>query len=207
MTAGIPGSGSDTGAGRRSVPASQGLRADARRNRERILAAAEVVFAEKGASASTEEVARRAGVAIGTIFRHFPTKEALLQALIGDLVTRLDEEVRALVREGDPATGLFSFFSSMVEQSAAKKTIVDLLAAAGINLPVAKPVQALRESIEALLLQAQQTGAVRGDVEVREVLALLTATCQAALQSGWDHDLQDRTLRIVFDGLRSPAIR
>jgi AcrR family transcriptional regulator len=194
-------------AGPSRVPASQGLRADARRNRTRILDAAEAVFTEKGASASTEEVARRAGVAIGTVFRHFPTKEALLQALVGELVARLEDEVKALVSDGEPATGLFVFFTSMVEQAAAKKTVVDLLAASGINLPVAKPVHALRESIEALLSRAQEAGAVRADVHVPEVLALLTATCQAALQGGWDHDLQARTLTIVFDGLRPPGAR
>ncbi len=194
-------------AGQSAAPASQGLRADARRNRARILDAAEAVFAEKGASASTEEVARRAGVAIGTVFRHFPTKEALLQALIGDLVTRLDNEIKVLVSDGDPATGLFVFFTSMVEQAAAKKTVVDLLAASGIDLPVAKPVHLLQESIEALLVQAQDAGSVRDDVRIPEVLALLAATCQAALQAGWDHDLQTRTLTIVFDGLRPPRNR
>jgi len=182
--------------------ASQGLRADARRNRARILTAAEAVFAEKGAAASTEEVARRAGVAVGTVFRHFPTKEALLQAIVGDLVARLADEVDALVAHGDPGTALFGFFTSMVEQAAAKKTVVDLLAAAGIDLPVSKPVQALRQSIEALLTRAQQAGAVRADAGVAEVLALLTATCQAAVQAGWDPELQHRTLAIVFDGLR-----
>ncbi|ONH60545.1 TetR family transcriptional regulator [Frankia sp. CcI49] len=188
-------------------PASQGLRADARRNRARILDAAEAVFAEKGASASTEEVARRAGVAIGTVFRHFPTKEALLGALVGDLVERLGAEVEVLVAEGDPTTSLFTFFTGMVEQAAAKKTVVDLLATSGIDLPVAKPVHALRQPIEALLTRAQQVGAVRDDVRIPEVLALLTAVCQAALRGDWDQDLRTRTLTVVFDGLRPLGIR
>jgi AcrR family transcriptional regulator len=200
-----PRTPSPTGPG--TPPASQGLRADARRNRARILEAAEAVFAERGASASTEEVARRAGVAIGTVFRHFPTKEALLQALVGDLVRRLESEITALVTGGDPATGLFTFFGSMVAQAGAKKTVVDLLAASGIDLPVAKPVHALQEPIEALLVRAQQAGSVRDDVRVPEVLALLTAVCQAALRAGWDHDLRARTLTIVFDGLRPTANR
>ncbi|ONH23025.1 TetR/AcrR family transcriptional regulator [Pseudofrankia asymbiotica] len=194
-------------AGRGAEPASQGLRVDARRNRARILEAAGAVFAEKGASASTEEVARRAGVAIGTVFRHFPTKEDLLRALVGDLVARLDDEIRVLADEGDPATGLFVFFTSMVEQAAAKKTVVDLLAAAGVDLPVAKPVEALREPIDALLVRAQRAGAVRDDAGIREVLALLVATCQGALRGGWDHDLRAATLAIVFDGLRPQAGR
>jgi AcrR family transcriptional regulator len=194
-------------ADRDARPASQGLRADARRNRARILDAAEAVFADQGASASTEEVARRAGVAVGTVFRHFPTKEALLQALVGDLVLRLEDEVKVLVADGDPATGLFTFFTSMVERAAARKTVVDLLATTGIDLSVAKPVHVLQPSIEALLTRAQQAGAVRDDVRLPEVLALLTAACQAALQAGWGHDLCTRTLAIIFDGLRPPANR
>ena len=188
--------------GRDAPPASQGLRADARRNRARILEAAEAVFAEGGVSASTEEVAGRAGVAIGTVFRHFPTKEALLQALVGDLVRKLEGEITTLVTDGDPTTGLFTFFTSMVEQAAAKKTVVDLLAASGIDLPVAKPIHALQEPIEALLIRAQQAGAVRDDVRIPEVLALLTAVCQAALRTGWDDDLRTRTLTVIFNGLR-----
>ncbi|WP_018506009.1 TetR/AcrR family transcriptional regulator [Parafrankia discariae] len=189
--------------GRSTPPASsQGLRADARRNRTRILEAAEAVFAERGASGSTEEVARRAGVAVGTVFRHFPTKEALLRALVGDLVTRLEREITALVAGGEAATGLFAFFTSMVEQAAAKRTVVDLLAASGIDLPVAKPVHALRQPITELLTRAQQAGGVRDEVRVPEVLALLTACCQAALHDGWDDELQARTLAVVFAGLR-----
>jgi AcrR family transcriptional regulator len=188
--------------GRDALSITQGLRADARRNRTRILEAAEAVFAEGGASASTEEVARRAGVAIGTVFRHFPTKEALLQALVGDLVRKLEEEIMTLVTDGDPTTGLFTFFTSMVEQAAAKKTVVDLLASSGIDLPVAKPIQALQEPIEALLIGAQQAGAVGQDIRIPEVLALLTAVCQAALRASWDNDLRTRTLAVIFNGLR-----
>jgi AcrR family transcriptional regulator len=183
------------------------LRADARRNRARILEAAEQVFSEKGASASTEEVASSAGVAIGTIFRHFPTKDDLLRALMKELLQRLTDEVSSLNTDGDPATALFTFFTRMVEQAAAKKTVVDLLAQTGINVQVADPVQALRQGIQALLIRAQQAGAVRDDVQIAEVMALLTSTCQGALHAGWDHDLQHRTLTIVFNGLRPAASR
>jgi AcrR family transcriptional regulator len=183
-------------------PAATPRRADALRNRARILAAAEAVFAEQGAAASTEEVARRAGVAIGTVFRHFPTKQDLLRAIVSDLMERLTAEVNALATSGDPAGGLFTFFTRMVEQAAAKKTVVELLAEAGVDLEVAKPVQALQQAIGALLRRAQQAGAVRGDARLDEVLALLTATSQGALQAGWDPDLQRRTLAVVFDGLR-----
>jgi len=179
------------------------MRADARRNRARILVAAEEVFATKGASASTEEVASRAGVAIGTVFRHFPTKDDLLRAVMKELLRRLMEELQSLNVDGDPATALFTFFAGMVEQAAAKKTVVDLLAQAGVHVDIAEPVQALRRAIGGLLTRAQQAGAVRQDVQLNEVMALLTSTCQGALSAGWDRRLQHRTTAIVFDGLRS----
>jgi AcrR family transcriptional regulator len=181
------------------------LRADARRNRARILEAAEAVFFEKGASASTEEVASRAGVAIGTVFRHFPTKGDLLGAMMKELRQRLTDEVRTLRADGDPETALFDFFTHMVAQAAAKKAVVDLLADSGVNVPVAEPLQALRDAIGALLTNAKKAGAVRREVRLDETMALLVGTCQGALHAGWDRDLQRRTLAIVFAGLRPNA--
>jgi AcrR family transcriptional regulator len=178
------------------------LRADARRNRERILAVAEAVFAEKGPSASTDEVAARAGVAIGTVFKHFPTKQALLQAIMKDLLARLTQEVDTLVVDEAPGEALFTFITRMVEQAAQKRTVVGLLAEAGIDLQVADSVQLLREGIEALLTRSQRAGTIREDIRLDEVIALLTGVCQGALQAGWDRDLQHRTLAIVFEGLR-----
>src|SRR4051812_44194715 len=95
------------------------LRADAQRNRARILDAAEAVFDELGPRASTAEVARRAGVAIGTVFRHFPTKDDLLAAILKRLLVHLVERAAQL--------DLFTFFTHLVAQAAAKKTVVDLL--------------------------------------------------------------------------------
>jgi AcrR family transcriptional regulator len=185
-----------------SAPA---MRADARRNRARILAAAEEVFSEQGSSASTEEVARRAGVAIGTVFRHFPAKDDLLRAIMKDLLHRLTGQVTALAAQGDPATALFTFFTRTVAQAAAKKTVIDLLARAGTEVQVMQPVQDLRHGIAELLALAQHAGTVRDDVQIAEVMALLTSTCQGALQAGWDSDLQRRTLAVIFDGLHPAA--
>lgn len=179
------------------------MRADAKRNRSRILAEAAAVFAEKGASASTEEVAARAGVAIGTVFRHFPTKRDLLQAIVKDLLESLTEEAATLAADGDPATSLFDFFRHMVAQAAAKKTVADLLAAdTGVQLEVSGPVLTLSTAVRTLLSRAQHSGAVDPAVRLDEVMALLTATCQGALRAGWSPDLQERTLTIVFAGLR-----
>lgn len=182
---------------------SKPMRADARRNRARILAAAEAVFAEKGASASTEEVAARAGVAIGTIFRHFPTKQDLLGALLKDLMARLADEANALIADGDPAVALYEFFTRVVEQAAAKKTVVELLAEAGVEVTVDGPVEGLGRALGGLLERAQQAGSVREDVRLPEVMALLAATSQGALHAGWSDDVRRRALAVIFAGLRS----
>jgi len=193
----------------RSTPAVAGdpdsgrpMRADAQRNRARILQAAEEVFAEKGPAASTEEVAARAGVAIGTVFRHFPTKDALLAAIMKNLRQRLTDDVHALSTGGDPGAALFAFFGHLVAQAAATRTVVGLLTETGVDVRADDAVQGLAQAVQVLLAQAQQAGTVRADVGIAEVMALLSAACQGALRAGWDRDLQDRTLAIIFAGLR-----
>jgi AcrR family transcriptional regulator len=173
---------------------SKPLRADARRNRERILAAAEAVFAARGAAASTEEVAAEAGVAIGTVFRHFPTKQDLLGAILKDQLAELSEKAGQ--------DDLFAFFARVVTVAAEKKFVVELLAGHGVEVGVAGPVQALSAVVGELLASAQDAGTVRAEVQLDEVLALLTAAGQGALHGGWSPDLRERTLEVIFAGLR-----
>ncbi|MFL6140461.1 MAG: TetR/AcrR family transcriptional regulator [Labedaea sp.] len=178
------------------------LRADARRNRARILAAATAVFNEHGSSASTEEVARRAGVAIGTVFRHFPTKNDLLAAIMKDLRSRLTAEAEALAAKDEP-TALFTFFADIVEHAATNRTVIHLLAAPGANLGVDRQLAALGEALDALLTRARQAHTVHSGVQLDEVVALLTAACQGALAAGWTPDLRRRTVTRLLDGLRA----
>jgi AcrR family transcriptional regulator len=183
------------------------MRADARRNRARVLEAAEAVFAAAGTSASTEEIARRAGVGVGTVFRHFPTKEALLRAILEERLTVLAAEAEALASSPDPGAALRGLFTRMVEQSAAKRTYADALADAGLDLSAALPEAArrTRSALAALLASAQRAGAVRADVGVAELLALVVGASRAAEYAGWDREVGRRTLQVVFDGLRPPA--
>jgi AcrR family transcriptional regulator len=169
------------------------LRADAIRNRARILDAAEAVFAEFGPRASTEEVARRAGVAIGTVFRHFPTKDDLLAAIMKRLLAQLVEEAEKL--------DLFAFFTHMVAQAAAKKTVVDLLAGSGVDIRLSEAVSHLETAVGELLRRAQAAGTVAAPVRLPEVMALLVSVCQGAVHGGWDGRLQARTLAVIFSGL------
>jgi AcrR family transcriptional regulator len=183
------------------------MRADAQRNRARILQAAEEVFAERGPSTSTEEVAVRAGLAIGTIFRHFPTKDDLLTAIVKELLATLTARVEALAADGEPNTALFTFFSELVEQAAARKTVIDALAAGGRALELAPPLGNFRDAVGRLLHRAQRAKAIRPEVQLDEVMALLLATTQGAVSGGWSRELRGRTLAVVFAGLRTSAAR
>jgi AcrR family transcriptional regulator len=180
------------------------LRADARQNRARILEAAEIVFTAKGMSASTDEISRQAGVGIGTVFRHFPTKEALIEAILVGRMQRLTEKADSLSSAPDPGEAFFRFFTYVVDQSETKNAFADALAEAGVDVRHAtlQVGQELLQVIDTLLTRAQQAGSVRDDVGVTEVIALVVGTSRAAEHTGWDRDILARTLAIVFDGLR-----
>ncbi|AGL17459.1 TetR/AcrR family transcriptional regulator [Actinoplanes sp. N902-109] len=170
------------------------LRADAQRNRARILDAAEAVFTESGPRASTEQVARRAGVAIGTVFRHFPTKDDLLAAILKRLLAQLVAQAADL--------DLLAFFTEVVAQAAAQKTVADLLARSGVDIRLADALGRLQAAVGESLHRAQAAGVVSPSVRLPEVMALLTSLCQGAVQGGWDDEVQARTLAVVFAGLR-----
>ncbi|AEV82616.1 TetR family transcriptional regulator [Actinoplanes sp. SE50] len=176
------------------------LRADAQRNRARILDAAETVFAERGATASTDEVARRAGVAIGTVFRHFPTKNDLLAEIMKRLLRRLTADAGELAGRGD---GLFEFFRRLIGEAAAKRSVVQLLAGSGLEIRLPQTIGQLEWAVGGLLTEAQAAGTVAAGVQLPEVMALLVSLCQGALHGGWDETLRERTLAVVFLGLRA----
>ncbi|MEW9549302.1 TetR/AcrR family transcriptional regulator [Nonomuraea sp. NPDC050783] len=176
------------------------MRADAQRNRARVLEAAEQVLARDGLAASMREIAEVAGVGVGTIYRQFPTKEALYQAIVLDRQRRLVERAAELAGAPDPGEAFFAFFTRVVEDSTVKKVLVDALREAGIDPKAGLPD--IRGAIAELLRRAQDAGAVRADVGMAELLALLSATSLAAQHNNWDADLRTRTLRVVFDGLR-----
>jgi AcrR family transcriptional regulator len=176
-------------------------RADARRNRVRILAAAVEVFDEFGPSASTEEVARRAGVAVGTVFRHFPTKGDLLAAIMKDVRGRLAAEATRLAGRDEPSA-LFTYFAEIVEQAARARTVVHLLAVAGTDVGVDRQLAELGTALDLLLTRARQARLVHDDVRLDEVLALLTAACHGALAAEWTPDLRRRVVERLLDGLR-----
>lgn len=183
------------------MPDGRKPRADAMRNRQRVLDAAEEVFARKGPSASTEEVARAAGVGVGTVFRHFPAKDDLLRAILDKRLEQMVEHAGNLAESGDAASALFAFFTDMVDQAAKKKSIVDLLAASIPNASTKKPLVDLEREVDRLLDRAKDAGVVRLDVGSAEVMALLEGICRGTVEGGWSKDLRTRTLDIIFAGL------
>jgi AcrR family transcriptional regulator len=191
-----PAGGRETGGG---VPVQ---RADARANRVRILDVAEEVFGQGGESASTEEVARLAGVGIATVFRHFPTKAALLEAVLARRFGRLREQAEALLDAADPGQAFAGFFRYLVADAPAKIGIAEALLDAGGDGGVAAQASAeLRRAFGALLQRAQQAGVIRDDVKLPEVYALLVGVSRAAAHEHLGEAGTARLLTVVFDGL------
>ncbi|GAA3227527.1 TetR/AcrR family transcriptional regulator [Nonomuraea helvata] len=152
------------------------LRADARRNRARVLQAAEAVFSAEGMAVPLDEIARRAGVGAGTVYRHFPTKEALFEAVIHERIEQFAEEARALSAAERPGEAFTAFLTRLVDQAMLNKALCDALEAAGS--PVKPPDESSRQDIWAafgtLLAAAQRDGTVRTDIGLSDLRALLS---------------------------------
>jgi AcrR family transcriptional regulator len=178
-----------------------GLRADARRNRARVLAAAQEAFAAEGIAVPLDEIARRAGVGAGTVYRHFPTKEALFETIVLGRVRELAERIREWAAAPDPGPAFFAMLAELVEQGALKRDLVDALTAAGIDVsgPLAAARTGIRDSMGTLLTRAQDAGAVRSDVGIDD-LATLLGTLFLATTRGRP-GVPKGVLAVIVDGL------
>jgi AcrR family transcriptional regulator len=179
------------------------LRADAARNRARVLEVAYETFAADGLSVPIDEIARRADVGAGTVYRHFPTKEALFNAVIRDRLQRLVDDGYALLVSAGPGEALFTFLRSMVLQwGAADRGLVEALARLGIDMDSAAPEaeDAFLALLGELLRAAQEAGTARPDIGVREVKSILVG-CQA--MEAYNPELAERVTDVVIDGLRA----
>jgi AcrR family transcriptional regulator len=176
------------------------LRADAARNRARVLEVAYETFAAEGLSVPIDEIARRAGVGAGTVYRHFPTKEALFQAIVKDHIQRLVDSGYALLESDGPGDALFSFLRSMVLQWGARdRGLVEALAGLGIDVEQ-EAEEAFLAVLGELLRAAQKAGTARGDIGAREVKSILVG-CQA--MEAYNSELAERVTDVVVDGLRA----
>jgi len=178
-------------------------RADALRNRDRVLAAAKTVFSAGGPDASLEAVAREAGVGIGTLYRHFPTREALYEAVYRREVEQLGEMAEQLKDDAAPVDALRRWLRSNVEFVATKKGMAAALAlAAGPPSELtAFSFDRLTKAIATLLDRAVAAGEIRSDVSAEDLLRTLVGMCLLHDQAGWQAGVV-RMLDVLIDGLR-----
>ena len=180
-------------------PLGRSPRADAARNRERLLAAAKAVFSAGGPEASLETVARTAQVGIGTLYRHFPTREALFEAVY----RREVDELAALAEAsaGAPAEALRAWVKANVEFVATKKGMAAALALAAYNKDLsAYSFARLTEAAELLIGRARQAGALRTDITPQELMRAVLGFCMVNDQPGW-RETALKLIDVFLDGL------
>jgi AcrR family transcriptional regulator len=179
------------------------LRADAQRNRKRVLETAFAAFAAEGLSVPVHEIARRAGVGTGTVSRHFPTKEALFEAVFVSRVERLVGKARMLQSAADSGDAFFEYFGAIVAEGAANRGLADALTGAGFDIKTATsgPGRDVMGALGELLARAQQAGAVRHDIDTADIMALI-AGCLARQPDPGNPAAQDRLLSVIRQGLR-----
>jgi AcrR family transcriptional regulator len=181
-----------------SRPPAAKLRADARRNREKVLRAARETFAESGYDVPLDEIAARAGVGAGTVYRHFPSKEALFEAVTRARVEDLIADAQQRAAAAEPGPAFFGFLVRLADEAAAKRDLPQAIAVPGT-------VQdEMRSSLGLLLRNAQNAGAVRPGVTATDLVVLLKGML-VSLQQDPDPGLRDRIVAIITDGLRPPA--
>ena len=178
------------------------VRADAARNRESLLAAAEQEFAERGLSASVADIARRAGVAKGTVFRHFATKEDLIASIVCAHIAALTEAARRLSDAADPGTALLEFLTIAADQRQ-QHDLTFLQSASESDPRVGEVRDELHSALGTLVGRAHQSGAIRSDVTETDVFLLMCAPVHVVENLAAPKPLLwKRYLAIIFDGLR-----
>lgn len=186
------------------APTSRAPRSDAARNRAKLLTAATELFHESASALSVEEVAQRAGVGVGTFYRNFPTKSALLEALIVqeiDALSAVAERGDASERGGDAGNGLAEFITATFRGSRFKADLTVALEGEGTGFgeEVMAASARLREQAGRLLADAQRAGDVRPDIQLDDVLSLL----RAAYSTTRSPESGERIARVIVDGLRA----
>lgn len=184
-------------------PVDKQLRADARRNRARVLEAADAVFAEAGLHAGIEEIARRAGVGVGTVCRNFPTKEDLVAEVLTVRGEALVSQARSALAAADPATAFEGFMIAAAGSAARYRALAEEMAARG-DLPARHGLkEEFQDALDRLVRHAQEAGVLRADVTSADIKLILSGVAQAMVAPGDDRS-RERFLRVVLDGLRPP---
>ena len=179
------------------------MRADARRNRERIVKAARTVFAQYGRDAQMDDVARKAKVGVGTVYRHFPTKEALVQALAADKFERLQAVACEALTVDDPWEAIAGFIQRAAAQMAADRALYEAVQEADAR--AAAEAAGLGETLSELIRRAQAAGAVRPDMTIDDIPMFMCGLGAAIRMADGDEARWQRHLELMLDGLRPPA--
>jgi AcrR family transcriptional regulator len=190
---------------RSALAAERPLRRDAERNRHRILEAARVVFAERGLRGSHDDIARAAGVGVGTVYRRFPDKEELIDALFEARVEEIAEIARAAVANPDPWDALVGFLIRTQELQAEDRGLMEIMLGGGRGAARATAARSLIAPLVARVLQrAKDAGVVRADIELTD-LPLIQLAIATIAESSRDvaPDAWRRTMTLVLDGLRA----
>jgi AcrR family transcriptional regulator len=186
------------------------VRADARRNRARLLEVAAEAFAAGGLTVPLDEIARRAGVGPGTLYRHFPTKEALFEAVVQQRLQRLVDAARIRQDAEQPDDALFGFIELLVAEAGPKKDLVDALTGAGVDVRarLAATAAELRTEMHLLLTRAQRAHSVRADITVADLMALISGILLSRHAADQPEPADPtRALAVVRDGMRTTAPR
>jgi AcrR family transcriptional regulator len=178
-------------------------RADSARNRERVLQAAKIVFAAGGPEASLEAVARQAGVGVGTLYRHFPTRQALFEAVYRNEVEQLVEMADQLRTDLPPLDALRRWMHRNIEFVATKK---GMSAALAVAVHAGSPLttysmQRLGGVLEGLLRRAVDAGVIRDDISAEDVLRTVVGLCYTHDKPGWQGNVH-RLVDVFVDGMR-----
>jgi AcrR family transcriptional regulator len=189
---------------KQAVETTRKPRVDAVRNRERVLEAAKLVFSAGGPEASLEAVARAAGVGIGTLYRHFPTREALFEAVYRREVQHLADLAEQLKEEAHPVDALRHWMRSNVKFVATKKGMSSALALAAYKNSelFAASFDQLTQAVGELLNRAIATGEIRDDISPEDLLRALIGMCYMHDQPGWQASVL-RLVDVFIDGLRN----
>jgi AcrR family transcriptional regulator len=184
-------------------------RADALRNRERLIDVAKQAFAEIGANVSLEEIARRAGVGIGTLYRHFPTRDDVIAAVYRREVTQLADAAKRLLETRPAGEALHEWLRLFVDYIATKKVIAPALASmtGGTSALYESSIDLLKTAVAELVGRAIEAGDIRSDVEPFDLVQALAGVAMGVSTSP---DWEARTLRLIdilMDGLRSGSSR
>jgi AcrR family transcriptional regulator len=186
------------------------MRLDAVRNRQKLLDVAERLFSIRGAEVEMDEIAAAAGVGVGTIYRHFDTKLALVQAIVLASFEDLIARAQASARASDPGVAFFEFFELLALHAAAKHNLIEAFARAG-NVQIGTPAELagrrkrFRTAFGRLLERAQVAGAVRRDVEVGELVALVNGAFTYLERDGGTEEAKQRLLALVRRAIAVPG--